>query len=236
MTDTPRTRDELLADIFPDGQTGGITAQDMRDYVVSTMQRQIIGDGAVQHHTGLGAGSWPTTVANQAPDNDVLLALTPDGTNAAPDTSGVVQSGSYVSSYYAQTFPAYTWMRLPPGLWSLHWQAIWSSNSTGFRFIQAETMDDRINIVSPVVSDFWGYPGQWGTLFVGPQYHTAAARPTFAFSSQMIGVPQSLVDIDDAHSNPGDGLAVSFWAHQSSGGPLDLQAVSLFAVRLNSLS
>lgn len=36
MTDTPRTREELLA-IFADGQQQGISAQDMRDFVVSSV-------------------------------------------------------------------------------------------------------------------------------------------------------------------------------------------------------
>ncbi len=36
MTDTPRTQDELLT-IFEDGQTSGISAQDMRDFVVSAL-------------------------------------------------------------------------------------------------------------------------------------------------------------------------------------------------------
>jgi hypothetical protein len=37
MTDTPRTRAELLTTIFQDGQVGTISAQDMRDLVVSSV-------------------------------------------------------------------------------------------------------------------------------------------------------------------------------------------------------
>lgn len=38
MTDTPRTQAELLTTVFQDGQIGAISAQDMRDFVVSLSQ------------------------------------------------------------------------------------------------------------------------------------------------------------------------------------------------------
>lgn len=233
MTDTPRTK-ATLQSTFADGQVGGIRAQGIRDFVVSSPPlKQVSGDGAITHETGSGAGSWPKSIANQAAGNDVVLALTPDGNG--PTVAPEVQTGSYVSSYYGQTFTANQWMRLPVGLWLVTWSAFWASNSTGYRFIQAETMDDRINITSPVYSDFWGYPGQWGLLFTSPQYHPAAANPTYMINAQIIGVPQSLVDVGDAHSTAGQGLAVSFWVHQSSGAPLNLTSVRLLAIRLSNL-
>lgn len=244
MVDTSRGYADLKA-LFPNNTNRAIHAQSVRDLIESIAHpvvgsgfglNQELGNGAIQHETGVAtAGAWPKTIPNQAPENDVKLALQPNGNNPFPDVTGVMQTGSYVSDYYAQTFGAYEWARVPAGLWLFHWSAFWDSSSVGFRFIQAETMDDRINIHSPIVSDFWGYPGQWGTLFMGDHYHTAASSPIGAHNTQIVGVPASLVMLDDAHSNPGDGLAVSFWTHQSSGGPLNLNYVRLLAIKLAEL-
>src|SRR6476620_8788190 len=45
MTDTPRTQEELLA-IFATNGEGAITAQDMRDFVVSALNLQTTDDSA----------------------------------------------------------------------------------------------------------------------------------------------------------------------------------------------
>jgi hypothetical protein len=148
VTDTPRTRSELLT-IFGDGQApNSITPQDMRDLVVSSVP----------------AGGRFLAQANIA----IPVNLTvPDGiangiTLPLGDAPSLKDPGSLLNvspiSYYAQTFAPGEALILQPGSWAYEVQMIWDTNTAGDRIGLLTNSDIRIETPGQTLDTWLGDP------------------------------------------------------------------------------
>lgn len=112
MTDTPRTRDELL-DIFASNPDGDIMAQDMRDFVVST--------SPVAAARFADAGNFTIYDLNASP-----VKYSPD---FAVDPEGWFTDEVDYSDYLPKPVPQGGLMRLPPGWYDAMMYQSWAGIS-----------------------------------------------------------------------------------------------------------
>ena len=175
MTDTPRTRDELL-EIFADDQAvGAITAQDMRDLIVSVMPSATAPamDATWQRYSGSGIQTVPTGFTG-TPVN----VGTPD---LEHDPSGLFQLTPYVSPSNGQTYPARSWAILGEGVWMMTTVTTWDSLTNGYRSASSMLIDNY-------ATDYDDYIAVYGTTtLTGPG--TAADGNTTMVFGEMITVP-----------------------------------------------
>ncbi len=157
MTDTPRTEAELLT-IFADQQNHGITAQDMRDFVVSAQTPH-----ARFYSATNGAMTIPTGTST-FPDYDQAFMF---------DPHGYLASGSYVSTSQSKTYPHGSWLRLPAGLWVGTLTSTWDTNTSGTRRRGLlDIIDSRLDD-----ADYDSYIGTPSYIFGSP-FGPTAEHPT----------------------------------------------------------
>lgn len=118
MTDTPRTRDELLT-IFGPGQVGDIGSQDLRDFVVSSPEP--FGDEEPLLFAGLGWGYSH----RQAIDVSYAGATHFDGTPG----EDAVRSGLFISADYTQ--PSFAPGELAPLLYGTYIESVARNDADG---------------------------------------------------------------------------------------------------------
>lgn len=195
MPDTPRTRDELLNDIFPDGQAArSITAQDMRDFVVSGvsdtadelfMLRDVAGDTQLSDIYGLTypAASF-ATIAALSDGMSVLPDLSgswPDQGSARElrDPSGWVLDSTFDSDWWAGTFPVHTLLVLQPGRYAWLQRVTYEKAAGGpladpsanFLDVRFDTADDPSTRTGALGGDAFWY-GVTGSQIPQPAFAT----------------------------------------------------------------
>jgi hypothetical protein len=147
MTDTPRTQAELLTD-FADQQNHGITAQKMRNFVVSTgnvdldadvlfVQRDVAGNTQLSALYELDfplTAPTATTCVNGKTYFSALDLSAWSGTETTRELfnpTDWVRSTSYASDWWSGTFPAYTVLELPPGRYRWFLKLIYAISGGG---------------------------------------------------------------------------------------------------------
>src|SRR5678810_155772 len=118
MTDTPRTKDELLA-IFADAQgPAQITPQDMRDLVVSGVQQDGLHDFTITE-TGLSV---------PVPGDGTQTFIPFSSPTVHWDPSNALQTSSHPSpDWWGMTIPAKAWALLDSGIWDVAVLGLWAS-------------------------------------------------------------------------------------------------------------
>lgn len=194
MTDTPRTRDELLA-LFADNSTHEISAQDMRDLIVTTVapplrQRSFI----FQRYNAGGHTTIPATTSGNTSEN-VALDIDP---NATPSlyANMIDPAGWWNDSYTLDADDDASWLgydidgkilMLPPGVYVTDvfittTSAIDVSTQWAIGTIAQATFDVDFD-ASPFfypgnagADEAWWFPGFYGPTNV---YPPATPMPVF---------------------------------------------------------
>jgi len=102
MADTLRTQADLLTALFQDGQTAGISANDIRDLTVSTMGAY----GGISQYDEAGAAISTATigatfqVVDQFDADDASDGVTADSTTDNDLTIGTGGDGDYMINFY----------------------------------------------------------------------------------------------------------------------------------------
>lgn len=180
MTDTPRTRAELLTD-FADNQNHAITAQDMRNFVESVT----VGGPGIDRVAGYGADpaviNYPTGM--DVPDSTtVYFPLSdPDNPVLSYDPNGWFQfDDDYPSpDWYGETVPAGSWALLDQGVYNVGGAIAWDTNTTGRRtFYALDTCDNRVIQTDPQL-DPWAWDPLYALYNSVGMHASAAALPNF---------------------------------------------------------
>lgn len=158
MTDTPRTEAELLT-IFADNQNHDITAQDMRDFVVSG--QNFYGSG-LDNAAGVTLDTnFPTGIDVPDDSDATFLPFVPQdsGDGFIYDPNGWFQYDDVYPSpdWIGGDVPAGSWMLLPEGVYTINGFVGWKDdgNTTGRRtFYPADTCDNRVPDTDPQLDPF----------------------------------------------------------------------------------
>jgi hypothetical protein len=147
------------------------------------------------------------------------------------DPSDLVQATSYASDYWATTYAAGTWARLPAGLWAFSTLVGWDTNTAGGRQIDAPyVIDNRMN------TEGWD-PVQGATPtpnYVPPMILEAASKLGLEQTTNNVIQQRTGVFPISAHmAEDGPVAAVLAEFFQNSGGQrvLDFYALTLWKVR-----
>jgi len=192
MTDTPRTLDEILT-LLADNTSRAISAQDLRDFAVSAMQRNYEGFG------------WRNAAANLTltahPTNYGTTVVAPFGVNrpGGAETGGGTSyldpdyelAGSDPASAYGVDVDAGNAIMLPPGKWRV---ATVARDGTG-----VAKDSDPIPHFSAYLDQVAFDPDFDGALDGSEPFMYQSF-----FNPMMVENAQTIVD--------GDGLIVTYWA------------------------
>lgn len=243
MVDTPRTLEELL-DIFATNPSGNISAQDLRDAIVSFVDPVPGGgldtggtvDQSTGFYTAVTVGAKTYTSGSHlpfdigSPDYEDGLALRQTG-------------GSYVSTYASVTWPSGSWWRVPPGLWFYAIGQRWDSNATGSRELALSVIDDRIeNGAHPM----WAAPNYFerlpfitnggSALIMRAEDLQTSFNPGQQLSSGFVGVSAAMVADSDGQSAGGDGWAFGGMTKQDSGSDRTADLRQLSFVKIGNVT
>lgn len=191
MTDTPRTRAQLLS-MFADNNAGNVTPQNMRDFVMSAAT-PLVG-GGLDPGPGVDqvASVWfniDETAGMNVPSTPGLNATTfipyATGTDNLYDSQGWFQFGSSYASpdWYGATVPAGSWALLPEGVYSvmafLYWENAGATGTCAYRAL--DTCDNRAVTAG---LDAWAWNPFYGVYASIGRYADAASMAQYGSHRQ----------------------------------------------------
>lgn len=227
MTDTPRTKDELLS-IFATNDTGAISSQDMRDFLVSMAAY----GGHALTFSIYNGGANLVTAANDTWTQLPFNANAPNFTMYSGETNvDINPTGSYVSTFQGFTYSDEQYLRLPAGIWRWVVYVFWESNPVGLRRCFFYTGDDRI---SESVDPTFTAPAYAADILLLPvdAYDMPAPGPAYQAIAGETYVTQAMIEANGSHSDAGNGWVMAPYVKQTSGGSLGITSISCNLVRI----
>lgn len=219
MTDTPRTRAELLTD-FADQQNHGITPQKMRNFVVSNVVAPDF-DMVSQAVSGAHAAISIPNGLNSG------LSVPLDEGPYLIDPQGWINTDAF--DYYATTYDPGTAVILPAGgAFAVQLKAFWDTSVTGDRFVIFSNVDERIEQSGQTLDTWLGDP-TFGS-YVDGETQQNASRLTDKFTYRT----QTVSAIIKTQATYSDSRWAPYFA-QNSGGALDLKGWQLDVHQIGSI-
>jgi hypothetical protein len=239
MTDTARTLAAIKA-LLADNTTKDISPQDVRDLVESLanpvrgggleVAKVVQGPHAISIYSGQ-ASPWPKTIATGT-DVEPDIRAASDGITADP--RNMMQSGTYVSATFGETWGPGSWVRAAVGLWLFSFVVKWDGNTTGDREVSMGMMDDRQNTLG--IDSFWWAPGYAQSMGFTPSRVPAATLSNgLQVATSLQAVTPEMTASSDSQSTAGQGVAIGATVFQNSGANRTITYTFMSAIKIGSL-
>lgn len=239
MVDTSRGYADLK-NIFANNTNRNIHPQGLRDLIESVahpvrgggMEVAAVKQGPESFWVYSGQASpFPLSITNGV---DTQTDIRPASDGVLHDPMGMIQSGTYVSDWFGETWGPGSWFRVGLGIWIMGLVIKWAANAVGDREASIGLMDDRQAITG--IDPFW-----WAPYAVENISSTALRVPAtnltngFQVSQSFTAVTPEMLATSDAKSNSGDGIAYGLNVFQNKGSAHNIEYMTLAMVKIGAL-